>query len=70
MARLDNEDSFGAATAPVVRSTHEIGQVLDSLSIEELDERIAVLRGEIERLEHRRSAKEASRRAANSFFKT
>ncbi len=67
MAR-DDEDPFGAPRPKKV-ATHEIGQVLDALSLHELDERIALLKAEIERLEGARSAKEASKRAADAFFK-
>jgi uncharacterized small protein (DUF1192 family) len=51
-------------------AAHVIGQLLDELSVEELGEGIAVLRAEIERLEHTRQAKEASRRSAATFFKS
>jgi uncharacterized small protein (DUF1192 family) len=40
------------------------------LSLEELTERIALLRGEIERLEAAAAKKRASKDAANSFFKS
>lgn len=49
--------------------THEIGQKLDVLSVDELTERIALLKGEIERLEAARSAKQAALSAAGSIFK-
>jgi len=50
-------------------TSHELGQDLTTLSVDELDERIAVLRREIERLEAARAAKEASRKAADGVFK-
>lgn len=50
-------------------SAHEVGMVLDSLSVEELHERIALLRGEIVRLEAAIESKTASRSAAESVFK-
>jgi uncharacterized small protein (DUF1192 family) len=53
--------------APAV---HVIGQLLDELSVDELAESIAALQVEIERLEHARQAKEASRQAAATFFKS
>jgi uncharacterized small protein (DUF1192 family) len=68
MAR-DDEDPFGAPR-PKKIATHEIGQVLDTLSVDELEERIALLKGEIARLEEARGAKEASRKAADAFFKS
>jgi uncharacterized small protein (DUF1192 family) len=48
---------------------HEIGQDLSMLSVEELTARIALLRGEIDRLEAAVAKKRASRDAANSIFK-
>ena len=50
--------------------THEIGQDLYLLSVEELAERIALLNAEIERLQQAASKKRASKDAANSFFKS
>jgi uncharacterized small protein (DUF1192 family) len=55
---------------PRKKVTHEIGQDLSLLSVEELAERIALMRAEIERLEAAMSKKRASRDAANNFFKT
>ena len=48
---------------------HEIGQVLDELSVSEIDARIAVLRGEIDRLETAKRQKQSSLDAAGAFFK-
>jgi len=64
----DDDDVFGAP--PRKKASHEIGQNLDLLSVDELGERIALLREEIERLETARTAKEASRVAAAAFFKS
>jgi uncharacterized small protein (DUF1192 family) len=50
--------------------THEIGQELSLLSVEELTERIALMNSEIERLQAAMTKKRASKDAANSFFKT
>lgn len=55
---------------PRKKITHEIGQDLSLLSVEELTERIALLKIEIVRLEEAATKKRASRDAANSFFKT
>lgn len=48
---------------------HVVGQDLSTLSIEEIDERIAVLRQEITRLEQMRVEKQASKTAADAVFK-
>jgi len=50
-------------------AAHEIGMVLDTLSIGELEERIGLLEGEIERLKSAISQKKASKDAADSVFK-
>ena len=68
MALFDENDPFGAP--PRKKATHEIGQPLDALSVDEIDERIALLREEIARLDQARVAKQASRQAADSFFKS
>ena len=63
MAAIDDEDR------PKKKIIHEIGQDLALLSVKELDERIALLREEIARLE---AAWRASRPRATSptqFFK-
>lgn len=66
MAR-EEDDVFGAP--PRKKTTHEIGQMLDTLSVDELDERVALLREEIVRLETAKAAKQASKAAADLFFK-
>ncbi|SEH76815.1 Uncharacterized small protein, DUF1192 family [Methylobacterium sp. 275MFSha3.1] len=48
---------------------HEIGQPLDTLSLGDFDERVALLRAEIARLEAARAAKQAAQGAADAFFK-
>ena len=55
---------------PRKKITHEIGQDLSLLSVEELNERIALMNSEIERLQQAVTKKRASMDAANSFFKT
>ena len=55
---------------PRKKISHEIGQDLSLLSVEELAERIALLRSEIERLEAASARKRASKDAASSFFKS
>ena len=54
---------------PKRKIAHEIGQDLALLSVKELQERIAVLREEIGRLEGAIAGKEASRNVADRFFK-
>ncbi|MBJ6988678.1 MULTISPECIES: DUF1192 domain-containing protein [unclassified Devosia] len=49
--------------------THELGMVLDSLSVSELEERIRLLEGEIGRLKAAILAKGDSRAAAEAAFK-
>jgi len=55
---------------PRKKITHEIGQDLSLLSVEELAERVALLKTEITRLEEAATKKRASRDAANNFFKS
>jgi uncharacterized small protein (DUF1192 family) len=63
MAAIEDDDK------PKKKLAHEIGQDLALLSLRELDERIAVLQDEIARLEVARAKKQASRSAADQFFK-
>ena len=55
---------------PRKKVTHEIGQDLSLLSVEELTERIALLNTEIERLREAAAKKRASKDAADHFFKS
>jgi uncharacterized small protein (DUF1192 family) len=55
---------------PRKKISHEIGQDLYLLSLEELTERIALLNAEIERLQEAATKKRSSKDAANSFFKS
>jgi uncharacterized small protein (DUF1192 family) len=63
MPAMDEEER------PKKRIVHEIGQDLALLSVNELKERIAVLREEINRLEGAIAGKQASRTVADQFFK-
>jgi len=54
---------------PKPKSVHEIGQDLSMLSLAEIDDRIAVLKAEIQRLSETRARKDASRSAADAFFR-
>jgi len=55
---------------PRKKITHEIGQDLSLLSVEELTERIALLTAEIGRLQEAATKKRASKDAADRFFKS
>jgi len=55
---------------PRRKISHEIGQDLSLLSLEELNERVALLTAEIERLQQAATKKRASKDAAASFFKS
>jgi len=63
MPAFDDED------APKKKITHEIGQDLTVLSAGELDNRIALLKDEIARLEADIAKKRAVKSAAYMFFK-
>jgi uncharacterized small protein (DUF1192 family) len=63
MAAFDDDDR------PKKKTQHDIGQDLSLLSLEELRERIALLKSEIERLESAMNSKQASRNTADQFFK-
>ena len=63
MAAIEEDDR------PKKKIAHEIGQDLALLSVEELNERIALLNDEIARLEAALASKQASRSAADQFFK-
>jgi uncharacterized small protein (DUF1192 family) len=54
---------------PKKKISHEIGQDLTLLSVKELTERIALLKEEIARLDADITKKQASRSAADQFFK-
>jgi uncharacterized small protein (DUF1192 family) len=54
---------------PKKKIVHEIGQDLALLSVKELQERIALLKEEIARLEVSIASKQTSRSAADQFFK-
>ena len=50
-------------------SSHDVGMALDVLSVEELQDRIALLEAEIDRLKTAVAAKGDSRKAAEAAFK-
>jgi uncharacterized small protein (DUF1192 family) len=55
---------------PRRKVSHDIGQDLSLLSVEELNARVALLTAEIERLQLAAAKKRASKEAANSVFKS
>ncbi|RIK98714.1 MAG: DUF1192 domain-containing protein [Proteobacteria bacterium] len=55
---------------PRRKVTHEIGQDLTLLSVEELEARMILLAAEIERLKAATAGKRATRDAAERFFKS
>jgi uncharacterized small protein (DUF1192 family) len=63
MAAIDDDDR------PKEKPVHDIGQDLSLLSVEELGQRVALLRDEIARLEADAAQKLAKRAAADQFFK-
>jgi uncharacterized small protein (DUF1192 family) len=63
MPAIDDDDR------PKKKIAHEIGQDLALLSVKELTERITLLRDEIARLEADITKKQATRSAADQFFK-
>jgi uncharacterized small protein (DUF1192 family) len=63
MAGDTDDDRRQAAVA------HRVGEGLDTLSIHEFDQRIALLRGEIDRLEAAKRLKLAAMEQAGSVFK-
>lgn len=63
MALFDDDEQ------PKRKVSHEIGQDLTLLSVEELAARVQLLRDEINRLEADMTTKRASRSAADQFFK-
>ena len=63
MPAIDDDDR------PKKKVVHEIGQELALLSVGELEDRIALLKEEIARLEADIARKGASKAAADLFFK-
>ena len=63
MPAMDEDDR------PKKKLVHEIGQDLTLLSVGELTERIGLLKEEIARLEANMAGKQASKSAADLFFK-
>ena len=62
MPAIDEDDR------PKKKIVHEIGQDLSLLSVGELNERIALMKSEIARLEVDINSKQSSRSTADQFF--
>lgn len=60
------EDEEQRRKAP---TSHEVGMVLDTLSVSELEQRISLLEGEIVRLKGAIEARGSTRKAAEAIFK-
>ncbi|HEY5218068.1 MAG TPA: DUF1192 domain-containing protein [Pseudolabrys sp.] len=63
MAAIDDDDR------PKKKVTHEVGQDLSLLSVEELASRVQLLHDEVSRIEADIAQKRAKRAAADQFFK-
>ena len=63
MGAIDDDEK------PKKKIAHEIGQDLSLLSVEELAARVQILHDEIARLEADKKRKQATRSAADQFFK-
>ncbi|WP_321501515.1 DUF1192 domain-containing protein [Breoghania sp.] len=55
-------------TPRIATALHLVGQDISTLSVEELVERIALLRDEVARLEEAKAQKAATRSAADALF--
>lgn len=60
---FDDEDQVKKPKA------HEVGMPLDAMSLDELEQRIVLLEGEIARLREAISVRERTKDEANSLFK-
>jgi len=66
---MDEDEAKAFPVKSLGASAHRVGEALDSLSVEELGERIEALKAEILRLENVRAAKQQSLSAAAALFK-
>jgi uncharacterized small protein (DUF1192 family) len=60
---FDDED------APKKKKAHEVGMNIDTMSVDELEERIGLLEAEIVRLRDAIASRRKTKDAANSVFK-
>ena len=63
-------DPFFEETRKNKKAVHDIGEDLSAISIDELDERILLLKSEIQRLEDEKTKKSAVKSAADTLFKS
>lgn len=60
---------FEEEASPRKKTVHEVGQDLSSLSIAEIDERMALLQAEIIRLDEAKARKLRTQAAADALFR-
>jgi uncharacterized small protein (DUF1192 family) len=60
---------FEEEASPRKKTVHDVGQDLSSLSIAEIDERMALLQAEIARLDEAKTRKLRTQAAADALFK-
>jgi len=60
---------FDEEDAPRKKTSHEVGMPIETLSIDELEERIGLLEGEIARLRQAIADRRKTKDDANSVFK-
>ena len=60
---------FDEPALPRKKIAHEVGQDLSALSIQEIEERVNLLRSEIERLDEAKAGKLRTQAAADALFK-
>lgn len=65
---MDDEEDLQRRKARALK-THEVGMVIDTMSIAELETRIGLLREEILRLEKAIAQRQQTRSAAEQLFK-
>jgi len=66
---MDEDETQAFSTLGGSSGGHRVGEPLDSLSVQELGERIEALKAEIARLEEARAVKQQSLSAAAALFK-
>jgi uncharacterized small protein (DUF1192 family) len=69
MSRAGRRPKMFDDDAPKKKRTHEVGMLIDTMSVDELEERIGLLEGEIQRLRDAIEARRKTKDEANSLFK-